>query len=55
MAALDTFLAAALERIDSRHERRRLTATTLQAGGCSPSARPIGVHATARARAPRDW
>ncbi len=33
MAALDTFLAAALERIDSRHERRRLTATALQAGG----------------------
>ena len=28
MAALDTFLAAALERIDTRHERRRLTATT---------------------------
>jgi 8-amino-7-oxononanoate synthase len=27
MAALDTFLAAALERIDARHERRRLTAT----------------------------
>ncbi len=33
MAALDTHLAAALERIDARHERRRLTPTALQDGG----------------------
>ena len=33
MAALDTHLATALERIDARHERRRLTATALQGGG----------------------
>jgi 8-amino-7-oxononanoate synthase len=33
MAALDTHLAAALERIDARHERRRLTATAMQGGG----------------------
>ena len=33
MAALDTHLATALERIDARHERRRLTATALQDGG----------------------
>jgi 8-amino-7-oxononanoate synthase len=33
MAALDTHLAAALERIDARHERRHLNATTLEAQG----------------------
>ncbi|WP_454886513.1 aminotransferase class I/II-fold pyridoxal phosphate-dependent enzyme [Sphingomonas oryzagri] len=33
MAALDTFLAAALERIDARHERRRLTVATLAPQG----------------------
>ena len=33
MAALDAHLTAALERIDARHERRRLTATALQRGG----------------------
>ena len=33
MAALDTYLAAALERIDSRHERRRLTATSMERHG----------------------
>lgn len=33
MAALDTHIAAALERIDARHERRRLTATALHDGG----------------------
>jgi len=33
MAALDIHLAAALERIDARHERRRLTATALEHGG----------------------
>ena len=33
MAALDAHLAAALERIDARHERRRLTATALESGG----------------------
>jgi 8-amino-7-oxononanoate synthase len=33
MAALDSHLAAALERIDARHERRRLTATALEAEG----------------------
>jgi 8-amino-7-oxononanoate synthase len=33
MAALDTHLAAALERIDARHERRRLTAAALAADG----------------------
>ena len=33
MAALATHLAAALERIDARHERRRLSATTLEAQG----------------------
>lgn len=33
MAALDIHLAAALERIDARHERRRLVPTALAAGG----------------------
>lgn len=33
MAALDAFLTAALERIDARHERRRLIATTMEPGG----------------------
>ena len=33
MAALDTHLAAALERIDARHERRHLHATALEAQG----------------------
>ncbi len=33
MAALDAHLAAALARIDSRHERRRLAATALHGGG----------------------
>ena len=33
MAALDTHLTAALERIDARHERRRLSATALEDGG----------------------
>jgi len=33
MAALDAHLAAALERIDARHERRRLTPSALSAGG----------------------
>ena len=33
MAALDTFLAAALERIDARHERRRLNAAALAPDG----------------------
>lgn len=33
MAALDTFLAAALERIDARHERRRLNAAALAPQG----------------------
>ncbi len=33
MAALDTHLATALERIDVRHERRWLTAAALQDGG----------------------
>ena len=33
MAALDTHLAAALERIDARHERRRLSPAALAPGG----------------------
>jgi 8-amino-7-oxononanoate synthase len=33
MAALDTHLAAALERIDARHERRRLNPAALAPGG----------------------
>jgi 8-amino-7-oxononanoate synthase len=33
MAALDTFLAAALERIDARHERRRLNPAALAPDG----------------------
>ena len=33
MAALDTHLAAALERIDARHERRRIVPAALAAGG----------------------